>query len=76
MIENFESGEGDGDFGIGVVGIVNDVGDVWIVWDEGFEDVVVIIEIESDSVSHNIFSFFIIGPPYIVFEILYTLNFR
>jgi len=28
LVENFESGEGDGDFGIGVVGIVNDVGDV------------------------------------------------
>ena len=52
MVENFESGEGDGDFGIGVVGVVNDVGDVWIVGGESGEDVVVIVEIEGDGVCH------------------------
>jgi len=28
LVENFESGEGDGNFGIGIVGVVNNVGDV------------------------------------------------
>jgi hypothetical protein len=50
-VENFGSGEGDGDFGIGVVGVIVDVGDMGIVGYEGFEDVVVIVEIESDGVS-------------------------
>jgi hypothetical protein len=58
VIFEFEFGEdigvdeGDGDFGIGVVGVVNDVGDVWIVGGESGEDVVVIVEIEGDGVCH------------------------
>ena len=55
LVENFESVEGDGDFGIGVVGVVNDIGDVWIVWGESFEDVVVIVEIECDGIGHVFF---------------------
>jgi hypothetical protein len=53
LVEGFGSGEGDGNFGIsgwGIGGIV-DVSDVWIVRYEGFEDIVVIIEIEGDGVS-------------------------
>lgn len=52
MVDNIGVGEGDGNFGISVVGVVNDVGDVVIVWGEGFEDVVVIVEIEGDGVGH------------------------
>jgi hypothetical protein len=53
LVENGLVGEGDGNFGIsgwGVSVIVN-VGDIVIVWGEGFEDVVVIVEIEGDGVS-------------------------
>lgn len=52
LVDDVGVGEGDGDFGISVVGVVNDVGDVVIVWGEGFEDVVVIVEIEGDGVGH------------------------
>jgi hypothetical protein len=72
LVEDFWSSEGDGNFGIsgwGVCVIVN-VSDVWIVRGEGFENVVVIIEIECDSVS-QFFSPYLIIPVYIVFEIMY-----
>ena len=52
LVDDIGVGEGNGDFGISVVGVVNDVGDVVIVWGEGFEDVVVIVEIEGDGVGH------------------------
>jgi hypothetical protein len=53
LVKNFRSGEGDGNFGISGwgIGVIINVGDVWIVWSKGFEDVVVIVEIESDGVS-------------------------
>ena len=49
LVEDFEGGEGDGDGGIsgGGVGVVVDVGDVGIVGGEGFEDIVVVGEIEG-----------------------------
>jgi hypothetical protein len=50
-VENFGSGKSDGDFGIGVVSVIVDVSDMGIVGYEGFEDVVVIVEIEGDGVS-------------------------
>lgn len=50
LIEDFGIGEGDGNFGIGVVGVVNDVSDVRVVRGEGGEDVVVVVEIEGDGV--------------------------
>ena len=51
MVEDFESGEGDGDGGIsgGGVGVVVDVGDMGVVPGEGGEDVVVVVEIEGDG---------------------------
>jgi len=51
LVEDFESGEGDGDGGIsgGGVGVIVDVGDVRIVGGEGFEDIVVVVEIEGDG---------------------------
>jgi hypothetical protein len=52
--ENFGSGESDGDsrkIVVRIVGIV-DVGDVGIVRSESGENVVVIVEIEGDSVGH------------------------
>jgi len=54
LVEDFESGEGDGDGGIsgGGVGVVVDVDDVRIVRSEGFENVVVIVEIECDGIGH------------------------
>jgi hypothetical protein len=53
LVEDFESGKGDGNFGISGrgIGVIVDVGDVRIVWGESFENVVVIVEIESDGVS-------------------------
>jgi hypothetical protein len=72
LVEDFGSGESDGNFGIsgwGISVIVN-VSDVWIVWCEGFEDVVVIIEIECDSVS-QCFSPYLTIPTYYLFEIMY-----
>jgi hypothetical protein len=53
LVEGFGSGEGDGNFGISGwgIGVIVNVGNVWIVWYEGFEDIVVIIEIEGDGVS-------------------------
>lgn len=53
LVEDFGSGEGDGNFGIGVgvVGVIDDVGDVGVVGSESGEDVVVIVEIEGDGVS-------------------------
>jgi hypothetical protein len=49
LVENFESVEGDGDFGIGVVGVVVDVGDMGVVPGEGGEDIVVVVKIEGDG---------------------------
>ena len=49
LVEDFEGGEGDGDFGIGVVGVVVDVGDMGVVPGEGGEDIVVVVEIEGDG---------------------------
>ena len=43
--------KGDGNFWIRIVSVVNDVGNIVIIRSECFEDVVVIIEIEGDSVS-------------------------
>jgi hypothetical protein len=53
LVEDFESGKGNGNFGISGrgIGVIVDVGDVRVVGSEGFEDVVVIVEIEGDSVS-------------------------
>jgi hypothetical protein len=51
--EFFEDGgvdEGDGDGGVRVLGVIVDFGDIVIVGSEGFEDIVVIIEIEGDGV--------------------------
>jgi hypothetical protein len=72
LVEDFGSGEGDGNFGISGwgIGVIDDVSDVWIVWCEGFEDVVVIIEIECDSVS-QCFSPYLTIPTYYLFEIMY-----
>ena len=53
MVEDFGSGEGDGNgriSGKGVSGIF-DISDVWIVRGEGGKDVMVIVEIEGDGVS-------------------------
>ena len=51
LVEDFGSGEGDGDFGISGrgVGVIVDVDDMGIVGSEGFEDVVVVVEIEGDG---------------------------
>lgn len=51
LVEDFESGEGDGDGGIsgGGVGVVVDVGDMGVVPGEGGEDIVVVVEIEGDG---------------------------
>lgn len=51
LFEDFGSGEGDGNFGIsgGGVGVVVDVDDMGIVGGEGFEDIVVVVEIEGDG---------------------------
>lgn len=49
--------EGDSDFGVGVDGIIGDVSDVVIVRSESFEDVVVVVEVEGDGVSHDFFLF-------------------
>ena len=51
LVEDFGSGKGDGDFGISGrgVGVVVDVDDMGIVGGEGFEDVVVVVEIEGDG---------------------------
>ena len=51
LVEDFESGEGDGDFWISGrgVGVIVDVDDMGIVGSEGFEDVVVVVEIEGDG---------------------------
>jgi hypothetical protein len=56
LIENFESGEGDGNFWISGrgIGVIVDVSDMGIVGCEGFEDVVVVVEIEGDGVSQDI----------------------
>jgi hypothetical protein len=53
LVEDFESGEGDGNFGISGrgIGVIVDVSDMRILGSEGGEDVVVIIEIEGDGVS-------------------------
>jgi len=53
LVEDFESGEGDGNFGISGrgIGVIVDVSDMRIVWGESGENVVVIVEIESDGVS-------------------------
>lgn len=53
LVEDFGSGEGDGNFGIGirVVSVIDDVGDMGVVGSEGGEDVVVVVEIEGDGVS-------------------------
>ena len=72
MIEDFGGCEGDCDFGISgrVISVIKDVSDVWIVGYECFEDVVVIVEIECNSVS-QCFSPYLIIPVYIVFKIMY-----
>jgi len=51
LVEDFGSGEGDGNFGISGrgVGVIVDVGDVGVVGGEGFEDIVVVVEIEGDG---------------------------
>jgi hypothetical protein len=51
LVEDFGSGEDDGNFGISgwSIGVIVNVGDVWIVWGEGFEDVVVVVEIEGNG---------------------------
>ena len=53
LVEDFGSGKGDSDFGISGWGVcvIKDVSDVWVVGGEGFEDVVVVVEIEGDGVS-------------------------
>jgi hypothetical protein len=72
LVEGFGSSEGYSDFGISGwgIGVIVNVSDVWIVWCEGFEDVVVIIEIECDSVS-QCFSPYLTIPTYYLFEIMY-----
>ena len=66
FVENFESGEGDGDMGVSVwsVGIIVDVDDVGIVWGEGFEDIVVVGEYEGDGVHFGSFPIDISVIPY------------
>jgi len=56
LVENFGSGEGDGNFGISGrgVGVIEDVSDMGIVWGESFEDVVVVVEIEDDGFSQDV----------------------
>jgi hypothetical protein len=51
LCKKFGSGEGDGNFGISGwgIGVIVNVGDMWIVWCEGFEDVVVVVEIEGNG---------------------------
>lgn len=51
LVEDFGSGEGDGNFGISGrgVGVIVDVGDVGVVGGEGFEDIVVVVKIEGDG---------------------------
>ena len=53
LVEDFESSEGDGNFGISGrgIGVIVNVSDVGIVGGEGGEDVVVIVDIEGDGVS-------------------------
>ena len=53
MVEDFGGGKGDSDFGISGWGIsvIEDISDVWVVRGEGFEDIVVVVEIEDDSVN-------------------------
>ena len=72
LVEDFESGKGDGNFGISGrgIGVIVDVGDVRVVWGESFENVVVIVEIESDGVS-QCFSPYLTLPTYFVFKIMY-----
>ena len=56
LVENFGSGEGDGNFGISGwgVGVIEDVSDMGIVWGESFKDVVVVVEIEDDGGSQDV----------------------
>jgi hypothetical protein len=51
LVEDFGSGEGDGNFGVSGwgVGVVVDVDDMGIVGGEGFEDVVVVVKIEGNG---------------------------
>ena len=53
LVEDFGGCEGDRDVGISVrvVGVIEDVSDMLVIGCEGFEDVVVIIEIEVNGVS-------------------------
>jgi hypothetical protein len=50
-VENFEKSEGDGNGRISGrgIGVIVDIDDVRIVRSEGFENVVVIVEIEGDG---------------------------
>jgi hypothetical protein len=57
FVEDRGVDESDGDRGIGIFGVIIDFGDVVIVGSEGFEDVVVIVEVEGDGVSHIFFLF-------------------
>jgi hypothetical protein len=72
LVEGFGGCEGDSDFGISGwgIGVIVNISDMWIVRGEGFENVVVIIEIECDSVSQY-FSPYLIIPVYFVFKIMY-----
>ena len=51
LVEEFGGGEGDGDGGISGrgVGVIVDVDDMGIVGGEGFEDIVVVVEIEGNG---------------------------
>lgn len=53
LVENGLVGKSDGNFRISGwgVGVIVDVGDIVIVWGEGGEDVVVIVEIEGEGMS-------------------------
>jgi hypothetical protein len=53
-VADFGEGKGDGNGRISGrgIGVIFDVDDVGIVGGEGFEDIVVVVEIEGDGVGH------------------------
>ena len=62
--------EGNGNFGISVVGVIGDVCNIRIVGGESFENVVVVVEIEGEGISQD-FSPFVIFLSYISFHKMY-----
>jgi hypothetical protein len=57
FVEDRGVNESDGDGRVRIFGVIIDFGDKVIIRCEGFEDVMVVVEVEGDGVSHDFFLF-------------------